>query len=188
MTLPASVKYTMGVVRVTPVFAPVWLSRSAGNGVRDASRPPVSRIKVGSIRGPTLRITVMPSAVLAMRVTTRCRRELPGRMLGSLIAAASFLYDNSGDCGTLMELQCGAGQFAVAVRRAQDTVGHGRSKSGGSNTKTSRIEILRWASVAPPGHVRLLTISATEPLRASRKLVPAHRAIPCGSSASPAAE
>src|SRR6476620_4924394 len=142
MTRPASVKYTMGVVRVTPVLAPVWLSRSAGNGVTDDSRPPVSRIKVGSIRGPTLRITVMPSAVLAIRVTTRCPRELPGRMLGSLIAAASFLQDNSVDCGTLMELQCRARQFAVTVHRAHDTVGHRGSKSGGSNTNISRIEIL----------------------------------------------
>jgi hypothetical protein len=88
-----------------------------------------------------------------------------------------------------MELQCRAGQFAVTVRRAHDTVGHGRSKSGGSNTKISRIEILgvqvlRLARY----HVSLLKISATEPLRACRKLVPAQRAIPCGSSASPAAE
>src|SRR6476469_8851305 len=95
MTRPASVKYTMGVVRATPVLAPAWVSRSAGNGVTDDSRPPVSRIKVGSIRGPTLRITAMPSAVLAIRVTTRCPSELPGRMLGSLIAAAPFLQDNS---------------------------------------------------------------------------------------------
>src|SRR5271169_6152787 len=88
-----------------------------------------------------------------------------------------------------MELQCGAGQFAVTVRRAHDTVGHGRSKSGGSNTNISRIEIigvhvLRLAVY----HVSLLKISPTEPLRACRKLVPAKRAIPCGSSFAPAAE
>ena len=67
----ASVKHTTGVVWVTQVPAPVWLSRSAGNGVTDDSRRPVSRIIVGSICGPTLRIILMPSAVLAIRVTTR---------------------------------------------------------------------------------------------------------------------
>jgi hypothetical protein len=88
-----------------------------------------------------------------------------------------------------MEVQCRAGQFAVTVRRAHDTLGHSRSKSGGSNTNISSIEtlgvqVLRLARY----HVRLPTISATEPLRACRKRVPAHKAIPCGSSASPAAE
>jgi hypothetical protein len=88
-----------------------------------------------------------------------------------------------------MELQCRAGQFAVTVRRAHDTVGDGRSKSGGSNTNMSRIELLGvQVSRLARYHVRLLTISATEPLRACRKLVPAHKAIPCGSSASPAAD
>ena len=88
-----------------------------------------------------------------------------------------------------MELQCGAGQFAVNVRRARDTVGDGRSESGGSNANISRIEILGVQVLRlAVYHVRLLKISATEPLRACRKLVPAQRAIPCGSSAAPAAE
>ena len=66
-----------------------------------------------------------------------------------------------------MELQCRAGRFAVTVRRAHDTVGHRWSEYDGSNTNISGIEILGVpVSRLAVYHVRLLKISATEPLRA----------------------
>jgi hypothetical protein len=83
------VKYTTVVVRVMPDFAPVCVSSKAGNGVTVDNRPPVNRINVGSIFGPTLRTAATPSLVLAMRVTTRCPTELPGATAGSDVVAES---------------------------------------------------------------------------------------------------
>src|SRR6476620_2611827 len=83
----ASVKYTTVEVRETPDLAPLWVNSMAGNGATDESRPPVSRISVGSTRDPTLRTTMMPNALRATRVTTRWPNELLGRTAGSVIPA-----------------------------------------------------------------------------------------------------
>ena len=83
----ASVKHTTVEVRETPDLAPLWVNSMAGNGATDESRPPVSRISVGSTRDPTLRTTMMPNALRATRVTTRWPNELLGRTAESVIPA-----------------------------------------------------------------------------------------------------
>src|ERR1700751_3206389 len=82
MTRSASLKYTTVEVWVTPDLAPVWVNSMAGNGATDDNRPPLSRIRAGSMRDPTVRTSMVPSALHANCVTTRWPNELLGRTVG----------------------------------------------------------------------------------------------------------
>jgi hypothetical protein len=90
MTRSASVKYTTVEVRVTPDLAPVWVNSMAGNGATNDNRPPVSRIRAGSMRDPTLRTTTFVVTFLFQdeHVVARGlgRQRFSGR-LGSLVVS-----------------------------------------------------------------------------------------------------
>jgi len=116
MTRPASLKYTTVEVWVTPDMAPVWVNSMAGNGATDDNRPPLSRIRAGSMRDPTLRTSMVPSALHANRVTTRWPNELLGRTVGrpSSITGSlneSLVLDNG--VPFLDGQRSGAGRFRI---------------------------------------------------------------------------